>query len=988
MGKVTRLMAPRFLFLLMLSSILVTSSVTNLYRTDLETGQPDRNDTHHPSNKAVRIPGDIILGGLFPVHTKGSGDKPCGLLNGERGIQRLETMLYTINEINARTDILTNITLGANILDTCSRETYALEQSLEYVRASMSTLDASEFICSDNSKAKPKSSFKAVAGVVGGAYSTVSIQVANLLRLFKIPQISYASTSAALSDKGRFNFFARTLPPDTFQAKAMVDIVEHFNWTYVSTVASDGDYGEPGIDSFTAEARARNICIAIQVKIPANSKDSTFDNIIHELQRKPNAKVVILFIRLEDSKELLDAASRQNVTDQFTWIASDGWGLQEGPVKGNELAAEGAITIELQTNPIPSNDIYFKSLHPRTHTVNPWFTEYWEDIHECQFHPHDNTTTVCSGNEKLTSRIYQPESKAQFIYDAVYVFAYALHNMHRDLCPGEYKLCERMQPIDGTELFTKYILNSTFDDGYGGVVQFDERGDAAGRYHIMNFQRNRSNRRYWYKRVGKWTPAGLQLNTSKMIWAGGTLRIPQSACSQPCGDGEIKNVQQGDTCCWVCTKCQPWEFLRDEFTCEDCGTGRWPHSDRKTCFSLQEQYMKWNSVFAIVPSVLSCIGILMTSIVMFYFFRNIDTPIVKASGRELCFMLLSGCLICYTISFILLAKPSTAICAIQRFGVGFGFAVMYASLLTKTNRISRIFDSASRSAKRPAFISPKSQLVICTILISIQVLSTCIWLVLEPPGTRQYNPNGRRDQVILKCKIDDMSFLISLVYIMLLIIVCTVYAVKTRKIPENFNESKFIGFTMYTTCIIWLAFVPIYFGTLNSFEIQITTLCVSISLSASVTLVCLFGPKMYIIVFQPEKNVRKLTMNSAHYKKTNTSSITNAGTTGNNHDAGCEHLKPLIIHEGGKTHHIDLHLDLASSPTNCMSARGTGRKITDVTAVLSGPLNHQGMSPSNEIKSCVSSGDEHVKLNIQGPPSGFGTTETDTDLDKDSLASV
>ena len=39
------------------------------------------------------------------------------------------------------------------------------------------------------------------------------------------------------------------------------------------------------------------------------------------------------------------------------------------------------------------------------------------------------------------------------------------------------------------------------------------------------------------------------------------------------------------------------------------------------------------------------------------------------------------------------------------------------------------------------------------------------------------------------------------------------------QVPENFNEAKFIGFTMYTTCIIWLAFVPIYFGTGNSFEV-------------------------------------------------------------------------------------------------------------------------------------------------------------------------
>ena len=74
--------------------------------------------------------------------------------------------------------------------------------------------------------------------------------------------------------------------------------------------------------------------------------------------------------------------------------------------------------------------------------------------------------------------------------------------------------------------------------------------------------------------------------------------------------------------------------------------------------------------------------------------------------------------------------------------------------------------------------------------------------------------------MILKCNVNDSSFLVSQVYNMLLICVCTYYAIKTRKVPENFNEAKFIGFTMYTTCIIWLAFIPIYFGTGNSFEVR------------------------------------------------------------------------------------------------------------------------------------------------------------------------
>lgn len=49
---------------------------------------------------------------------------------------------------------------------------------------------------------------------------------------------------------------------------------------------------------------------------------------------------------------------------------------------------------------------------------------------------------------------------------------------------------------------------------------------------------------------------------------------------------------------------------------------------------------------------------------------------------------------------------------------------------------------------------------------------------------------------------------------------------------------------MYTTCVIWLAFVPLYFGIGNHTPLRITTMSVTISLSASVTIVCLFSPKV------------------------------------------------------------------------------------------------------------------------------------------------
>jgi len=155
-------------------------------------------------SEAVLIPGDIVLGGLFPVHEKGGGTA-CGPSIYHRGVQRLEAMMFAVDQINRDTAILPGVSLGVHILDTCGRDTYALNQSLHFVRASLSNIDISVLECADKSTPRVKRTASAgpIFGVIGGSYSSVSLQVANLLRLFHIPQISPASTAKALSDKTR-----------------------------------------------------------------------------------------------------------------------------------------------------------------------------------------------------------------------------------------------------------------------------------------------------------------------------------------------------------------------------------------------------------------------------------------------------------------------------------------------------------------------------------------------------------------------------------------------------------------------------------------------------------------------------------------------------------------------------------------------------------------------------------------------------------------
>lgn len=284
--------------------------------------------------------------------------------------------------------------------------------------------------------------------------------MAYLLNLFEIPLISYASTSAILSDKNRFKYFARTVPPDIYQAKAMADIVQYFNWSYVSTISSMGDYGEGGIEALRYELTARNICIAMEAKLPELPRREHFENILQDLIATKST-VVALFLRIEDANGLLSAAQYLNITNKFFWIASDGWGNSIRPGKYFTDISRGAITLELKSNFIPKFNEEFQLRKPKKNFENPWFDEFWESSHNCQFN--SNEKKKCTGKEKFP--YFQQDSKLQFVYDAVYSVAYALHEMLKDYCwINENKLqCMEKELTQNQSIFyNKYLLQVNF----------------------------------------------------------------------------------------------------------------------------------------------------------------------------------------------------------------------------------------------------------------------------------------------------------------------------------------------------------------------------------------------------------------------------------------------------------------------------------------------------------------------------------------------
>uniref|UniRef100_A0A8C2GNR7 Glutamate receptor, metabotropic 8a n=1 Tax=Cyprinus carpio TaxID=7962 RepID=A0A8C2GNR7_CYPCA len=787
---------------------------------------------------SIRLDGDIILGGLFPVHSRGERGVPCGELKKEKGIHRLEAMLFAIDLINKDPELLPNVTLGARILDTCSRDTYALEQSLTFVQALIER-DGSDVRCANGDQpifAKPDK----IVGVIGAAASSVSIMVANILRLFKVRRLnlSFLGLGSRLHHLQMAGF-----------GKLMGFCVQTEQSLILSLLLCLG-----------------GVCIAQSLKIPREPRPGEFDKIIRRLLETPNARAIIMFANEDDIRRVLDAAKRSNQTGHFLWVGSDSWGSKISPVIQQERVAEGAITILPKRATVEAFDRYFRSRSLSNNRRNVWFAEFWEENFGCKLGMHGKrpgSLKKCTGLEKVgRDSSYEQEGKVQFVMDAVYAMAHALHRMHRDYCFGYPGLCPRMSNINGKELLG-YIRNVNFNGSAGTPVVFNQKGDAPGRYDIFQYQiTNKSTAEY--KVIGQWTNK-LHLNVDAMRWRTGDPTLPASVCSVPCQMGERKKIVKGVPCCWHCERCEGYHFQASEFSCELCPYEQHPDRNRTGCIPIPIIKLEWHSAWAGIPVFIAVLGILATSFVVVTFVRYNDTPIVRASGREMSYVLLTGIFLCYAITFLMIATPSLAICSFRRVFLGLGMCFSYAALLTKTNRIHRIFEQGKKSVAAPRFISPASQLIITFSLISVQLLGVFVWFAVDPPHTvvdygEQRTSNPEKARGVLKCDISDLSLICSLGYSILLMVTCTVYAIKTRGVPETFNEAKPIGFTMYTTCIIWLAFIPIFFGTAQSAErmyIQTTTLTISLSLSASVSLGMLYMPKVYVIIFHPEQNVPK-----------------------------------------------------------------------------------------------------------------------------------
>ena len=767
-------------------------------------------------------------------------------------------MLYAIEKINSDSTLLRNISLGARIYDTCRSQTIGADRAKDLIKYTL---------VHQGNGSSP------LIGVIGPFSSDVSVAVAPLLRVFEIPQISYGSTSVDLSNKEVYPTFFRTVPPDSFQAEAIVDILKHFNWSYVLTVNSEGNYGEKGIEKFRVAAKREGICIAHSEKIPSLAKDLDYDEIMALFMKKmySRVKVIVIYSTQDDSRRILRAATKVG-RGRFTWVGSNGWSNRADVTNGNEEAADGSLTVNHLEGSVEGFQKFFMKMSPQNNKDNPWIEEYWQQVFHCRLEKAKtvlNFSRVCGPNETLGEDIDM--APVRVVVNAVYAMAHALHSMQNDFCLNVTGYCRDLQAHlrRPRAQLVKYLKNVSFRDASSHFTfNFNQNQEMNGNYSIKNFRKSNSGD-YRYYNVGSWggilsqdksITGNLILKDSDIIWGNSSLISPISVCSYPCKHTEVRIPKSiNSRCCWDCRKCEKYSII-DNGTCRECPVGYLPNTNLSQCIKLPLEFPHYKDSTAVVFLCLTSIGLASTLATAAFFVKHRDNRVVKAAGKEISCILATGIVMCYLATITYLAEPTDVVCSIRRFSGSVCFTLCYAPVLMQTNRIYRIFKAAKRSVARPSFISPRSQVFVSLGIVAVQLLLTTIWFISALPRKIEVYPS--REKAYSDCNIDKYSFGMNLSYNLCLIFLCTLSAFKTRNFPRNFNEAKYIGITLYLTCSVWVVFLPSYFNAADVFW-KTYLFCGVFTLVGTITLSGLFLPKVFIILRHTDNEVN-LNMSTFH----------------------------------------------------------------------------------------------------------------------------
>ncbi|XP_054850277.1 vomeronasal type-2 receptor 26-like [Eublepharis macularius] len=783
-------------------------------------------------------------------------------------------MAFAVNEINENLQLLPNITLGLHVRNNYfnNRETY---------RATIQLLSTKNRFL-PNYKCDSRNN---LIGVIGGLEAETSFYIATLLAIYNIPQLSYGSTSARNEKLSGLSFY-QMVPNEAQQYKGIFHLILHFKWTWIGIIAVDDERGERFQQAILPLFSQNGICVAFIEKIIQVSKLEYYFEMMKEglknfevvMESKANAVVLygdtgsLSYMRA--SVKFSELGFTQAIPkgkvyimtiqmDVASYYYQRKWALQ---------LLHGAVSFRVHTKEPPGFQQFLLNRDPLWTKGDGFIREFWEQAFLCQFpdSPLDKGfDQACTWEEKLDSLPgdafeMNMTGHSYSIYNAVYAVAHALDAIYSSSC-GHRRMMERKkcnllrQPSWQLQRFLRTVA---FNNSAGDKVSFDTNGQVVMGYDIINWIIS-PNQSILKVKIGEFNPEapadqGLTLSEDGITWNSWFNQTqPLSVCSESCNPGHRKKMKEGEPfCCYDCIPCPEGKISKqqDLDDCITCREDHYPNRGQDQCIPKEITFLSYEEPLGITLVAFVVFSSLTTGWVLGVFIKHHSTSIVRANNRDLTYCLLICLLLCFLSVLLFIGQPNRVSCLLQQSIFGMVFSVAISCVLAKTITVVLAFLSIQPGSSMRKWVGKRVGNAIVISCSLSQAAICCVWLATSPPFP-DVDMHSQTESVVLECNVGSVTmFYCVLSYMGFLALVSFMVAFLARKLPDSFNEAKFITFSLLIFCSVWVSFVPTYLSTKGKFMVAVEIF--SILASSAGLLGCIFAPKCYIIILRPELNNR------------------------------------------------------------------------------------------------------------------------------------
>ncbi|XP_070810130.1 vomeronasal type-2 receptor 26-like [Pituophis catenifer annectens] len=704
------------------------------------------------------------------------------------------------------------------------------------------------------------------------------------MRIWSLPYGSLAQEEFQTSKLSSLYFM---VPKEDQQYIGIIQLLHHFKWTWIGIFAVDNNDGENFLQKMQPLLSENGICSAFIERLSQLAHMEEFQELfqrisiisIHLMNSKVNAVLVygesltitwlrsVVFPVDPDSKKITLLGKVWIMTAQIDFMLSGyqiNWDLQ---------MFHGAISFTVHSTEVVGFKEFLQTINPLSVSRDGFLQDVWEQAFDCSFPKpglQEMHSRQCTGEmqlEDLPGPLFEMEMTGQSysIYNAVYSVAHALQDLNM---LGFNRKTTTMRKKTDLPNFQAWQLHSflqgiSFNNSAGERVFLNEKGEATGGFDITNLI-TFPNRSFQRVKVGKMdlkAPKGKELLIGEdvIIWHPAfNWVLPLSRCNDPCFSGSWKKRIEGNQfCCYDCVSCPEGKISdqNDMDDCFECSEDHYPNEEKNGCILKLVVFLTFEETLGISLASVALSFFFLTSWALGTFIKHRDTPIVKANNRFLTYTLLVSLQLCFLSSFFFLSQPGNVTCFARQSMFGVTFSVAISSVLAKTITVVVAFMATKPGSQMRRWVGKRLALSTVLSCSFFQVCICILWLSTSPPFP-ELDMNSESQEMILQCNEGSVFFFYCVLgYMGILAIASFIVAFFARKLPDSFNEAKFITFSMLAFCSMWISFFPAYLSTKGKAMVAVEVF--SILASSAALLGCIFLPKCYIIVFRPDLNQRE-----------------------------------------------------------------------------------------------------------------------------------